>query len=580
MNKRHEKRWVTKNYDIDCEKIARRYHISEILAEVLVKRGLFDWQDMDNYLFPDMDSLSDACQMKDFRKAGEILKEKIQQKKKILIIGDYDVDGVMSTYILYRGLDLLGARVGYRLPHRMRDGYGMRPYMAQEAKEKGYDTIVTCDNGISAGEAVAKGKELGMTVLVTDHHEVPGLEGEEQLPPADCVVNPKQQGCPYPYKEMCGAGIVYRLMAYLFEQAGREEHLRELLPFAAIATVCDVVPLLGENRVLVRNGLVQLENCPNPGLRALISRQEIHRELKADDMGFRIGPCINAAGRLKDAEMALELFLVRDERLAAERAERLLELNEKRKEYTARAFCQAEEMMEGLENDRVLVLLLEDCHESVAGIVAGRLREKYYRPVLVVTESAEGLKGSARSIPGYHMQREIEKCQSLLTEFGGHAMAAGFSLPAHNFQAFRKMLNENCTLRAAQMIENVSFDREVPLEQMTEQVVGELKCLEPVGERNPGAVFARRGVQIVGVQLCGRENQIGRLRLKDGVRVYSGVDFRCENHVKPAITGRYGASSWEKLLRGELPGLEVDLLYRPKINERYGGVEFEIVDCR
>jgi len=574
------RRWVTKNYQIDSGKIAQRYGISEILAEVLVKRGLFDWQKMDDYLFPDMNRMAGACLMKDLKKAAEILADKIREGKKILIVGDYDVDGVMSAYILCRGLEMLGAQAGCRLPHRVRDGYGMRPYMAEEAKEGGYDTIITCDNGISAGDAVARGKELGMTVLVTDHHEVPREGDRELLPPADCVVNPKQEGCAYPWKELCGAGIVYRLMAYMLGQAGREKEAWELLPFAAIATVCDVVPLLGENRILVKNGLRLLGDCPNLGLQALIRLQDFGGEVGAGELGFRIGPCINAAGRLEDARMALDLFLAGDEGQAMEQAQHLLELNERRKDYTAVAVRRAVEMVESRGEEPVLVLLLEDCHESVAGIVAGRIREKYYRPVLVVTRGAGGLKGSARSIPGYHMQREIEKCQSLLTEFGGHAMAAGFSLPEENFQAFRQMLNENCALSAGDMVETVNFDREVPLGQMTEQVVRELELLEPVGEGNPGGVFARREVALAGVQLCGRDNQIARLRLRDGVRSYSGVDFNCETCLKPAVIARYGEASWERLVQGREAGLEVDVLYRPKINRRFWGVDFQIVDCR
>lgn len=574
------RRWVTKKYQIDCGKIAARYGVSEIMAEVLVKRGLFDWQDMDDYLFPDMNRLADACLMKDLVKAAGILAENIRQGKRILIVGDYDVDGVISTYILHRGLEMLGANVGYRLPHRVRDGYGMRPYMAEEAKEGGYDTIITCDNGISAGDAVARGKELGLTVIVTDHHEVPKNDHGEVLPPADCVVNPKQRGCRYPWKELCGGGIAYRLVAHMLEGAGRAEEAKELLPFAAIATVCDVVPLLGENRILVKNGLDLLGDCPNPGLQALIRLQDFHRPVGAGDLGFRIGPCINAAGRLADAELALELLLAGDEDLAQKRGQELLALNERRKDYTADAVRRAVEMVERDGDDGVLALLLEDCHESVAGIVAGRIREKYYRPVLIVTKGAKGLKGSARSIPGYHMQREIEKCQSLLTEFGGHAMAAGFSLEEENFEAFRQLLNDNCALRDEDLVETMHFDREVPLGQMTEQVVGELEGLEPVGEGNPGGVFACRGIEIAGVQLCGRDYQIARLRLRDGVRSYAGVDFHCEDRLKPAVIDRYGEASWEALVQGQSTGCQVDVLYRPKINQRFGGVDFEIVDCR
>ena len=576
------KRWVTKRYDFDAAKIAERYQVSEIFAEVLVKRWLFDWEAMDAYLCPKRTSLRPLQQMKDAVEAAELLQEKIRQGKPVLIVGDYDVDGVMSTYILYRGIELLGGRAGYRIPHRVRDGYGMRAYMADEAHEKGYDTIITCDNGISAMEAVRRAKELGMTVILTDHHEVP-KEGEvEQLPPADVVVDPKQQACGYPFKELCGAGIAYKLIMYLLEKNGREDAWRELLPFAAIATVCDVVPLFDENRILVKNGLELLDSCPNIGFQALLEAQQFNRKVTAGDLGFRIGPCINAAGRLDTADLGLELLLEKDRVAAEGRAAELVALNEERKDYTAQATNQAVRQIEGgaLSNDRVLVVYVENCHESVAGIVAGRIREKYYRPVLLITRGKNGLKGSGRSIPGYHMQQELSGCKELLTEYGGHAMAAGFSLPEENLESLRNKLNERCTLTEQQFIEQVSFDKEVPLGEFTEQLVTELAMMEPFGEGNNRAVFAKRGVVVSSVMLCGRENQIARLRLRDGMRLYSAVDFQCENCLGVGIAERYGESAWERLKSGDGQEYEIDILYQPSVNEKFGGVEFKLVDCR
>ena len=576
------RQWVTKRYQVDLQKIAERYQISEIMADILVKRGLFDWNAMERYPFPDEEALYDGTLMKDLKKAAGILLEKIDAGKKIKIIGDYDVDGVMSAYILYRGIELLGGTADCRIPHRVHDGYGMRDYMAQEAFEEGCDTIITCDNGISAYAAVEKAKELGLTIVVTDHHEVPKEDGKEIIPPADAVVNPKQENCTYPYSQLCGAGIAYKLMVFLFEQRGMKNTSKELLPFAAIATVCDVVPLFDENRILVKNGLELLDECENIGMRALLEALEFKRKINSGDLGFRIGPCINAAGRLEDARIGLELLMEKDAKRAQKRAVELVALNEERKDYTAKAVEAAIHVIEtdDMLKKPVLVVYLEECHESVAGIVAGRIREKYYRPTLIVTNTKEGLKGSARSIPGYHMQQELMKCKNLLKEYGGHAMAAGFSLAEENLEAFRELLNANCSLTEEDLIEKVFFDKEVSFGDMTEQVVKQLDYLEPFGEGNRQPVFAIRDVAVVSMSLCGRENQIARLKLRDGMRVYQGVDFQCELHLGAAIRERYGESAWEAMKSGRAQDYVVDLLYQPSINEMFGNVEFRIVDCR
>lgn len=576
------KQWVTKRYQADLNKIAQRYQISEILAELLVKRGLFDWDSMSTYLFPEKNAMHDALQMKGLEEAARIIEQKIQQRNKIKIIGDYDVDGVMSTYILYRGIQLLGGIAGYRIPHRVHDGYGMRDYMAQEAYDEGYDTILTCDNGISAVSAVKRAKELGLTVVITDHHEVPKNDGVEELPPADVIVNPKQADCSYPFSELCGAGIAYKLMSYLFEKNGRTDCEEELLPFAAIATVCDVVPLLDENRIIVKNGLEYLNNCQNTGMHFLIEALQFGREINSGDLGFRIGPCINAAGRLGDAVRGLELLLETDKEKAKGKAQELVALNEERKDYTAAATKCAIELIEkqGLIKKPVFVLLVEGCHESVAGIVAGRIREKYYRPTLIITRSSNGLKGSARSIPGYHMQGELSKCRELLTEYGGHAMAAGFSLPEENLDVLEKALQENCMLTDAEMTEKVFFDREVPLAEMTETIVRQLEYMEPFGEGNERPVFAKRGVSVTTLALCGKENQIARLQLRDGLRLYRAVDFQCELHLGEGIRDRYGEAVWEQMKAGQASGYEIDILYQPEINKMFGNVEFRLVDCR
>lgn len=576
------KQWVTKQYQADLGMIAKRYQISEIVADLLVKRGLFDWNAMERFLFPEEELFYDSALMKDMTKAASLLSDKIKEGKRIKIIGDYDVDGVMSSYILYRGIRILGGKASCRIPHRVEDGYGMRDYMAEEAYAEGCDMIITCDNGISAYSAVKKAKDLGLTVVVTDHHEVPLEDGKELLPPADAVVNPKQADCHYPCSVLCGAGIVYKLMRYLFGEKGIIYRAKELLPFAAIATVCDVVPLFDENRILVKEGLKLLKDCENAGLRALIAALDFKREINSMDLGFRIGPCINAAGRLEDAKLGLELLMEGDEKRAQERAMALVQLNEERKEYTATAVEEAIKLVEteDMLEKPVLVIYIADCHESVAGIVAGRIREKYYRPTLIITDSKECLKGSARSIPGYHMQRALMECKELLTEYGGHAMAAGFSLPKENLMALRQALNERCTLTEEELVEKVFFDKEVSFADMTESVVKQLNYLEPFGEGNRQPVFAVREVAVVSVSICGKENQIARLQLRQGMRIYRGVDFQCELHLGEAIRNRYGEEAWNLMKAGRARDYVIDLLYQPTINEMFGNVEFKIVDCR
>lgn len=578
------KQWMFRKNGANLKMVADRYHISEIMAEVLVKRGLTDWEKMDYYLYPNVDKMHDGGKMKDMQRTVGILREKIEKQKKIEIIGDYDVDGIMSTTILYLGLKSLGAQVFWRIPHRVRDGYGIRAYMAEEAFARGVDTIITCDNGISAADAVDCAKQHGMTVLITDHHEVPtNAAGEEQIPQADAVVDPKQTKCSYPWKELCGAGVAYKLIEQLQKslQCTDQKLLDQLLSFAAVATVCDVVPLVDENRIIVKRGLEILQHSENKGMKALIDQMAFQREIQAGDLGFRIGPCLNAAGRLEDAAQGVALLLEEDEKKAVQAAAELMSLNEKRKDLTAQAVEEAERCIE--ENDYlkqpVLLIVLEHCHESVAGIVAGRIREKYYRPTMILTHSGEKLKGSGRSIPGYHMQQELNRRAGLLIEYGGHAMAAGFSVQPQMADRLRESLNADSGLTAQDLIEKVTFDREVPLEQISHTLIREMELLQPVGEKNPGALFAIRGVTLHSVRLCGKENQIGQIQASQGNRRYNLVDFAVEQHVKPAVCARYSSRAWEELLQGRAH-FTVDILYIPQVNARYGDIQIKIEDCR
>lgn len=579
------KRWVSKRCGADIKKISARYNITEIFAEVLVKRGLYTWEAMDKYLFPDLELMYKPELMKDLVKAAGLLTEAIKTGTKIKVIGDYDVDGIMSTYILVRGIFMLDGNASYRIPHRVKDGYGIRDYMVDEAYSEGAGVIITCDNGISATDAALRAKELGITYILTDHHEVPSENGNAVIPVADAVVNPKQPECSYPFKQLCGAGVVYKILSYIFGQQNNKSYIEELLPFAAIATVCDVVPLSDENRIIVSQGLKMLSDrnvLKNKGLIALLDELHLDKNIRATDLGFRIGPCINAAGRLSDAAKGMGLLLSGNMEDATVCAKELVSFNEERKSMTAKAEEEADSQVKDFDIERnpVLVIYLENCHESVAGIVAGRIREKYYRPVYILTKSENGLKGSGRSIPGYHMQSELMKCQNLLTEFGGHAMAAGFSLPEENLIKFRNTLNSQCRLKPDELIEKIIFDKEAGLAEITTELVTQLKWLEPFGEANERAVFARRGVIIKAVYMCGKKKQIAQLKLEDNGMIFDAVDFNAEKCTGSAITDRYGRDIWESMKDGIICGQEIDILYVPGINGMYGNIQFRILDCR
>lgn len=577
------KRWVTKDVDINYESIAKRYQVSEVFAEILAKRGANSWNELDTYLLDDRApavAVTSAEHMAGMKEAADILQRRIEEGKKIRVIGDYDVDGVMASYILYQGMTCLGGRVSYQIPHRQRDGYGIRSYMAEQAAEDGIDTIVTCDNGISAMDAIKKAKELGLTVVLTDHHEVVTVDGVEQIPPADTVIDPKQASCAYGYRDLCGAGIAFKLIEYMFRLQGREEEAKEFLPFAAMATVCDVVPLQGENRNITKRGLRLISKTANLGLQALMRQMNLKQEIMATDFAFRLGPCINAAGRLEDAAQALELFLEKDSAEAERKAKHLYELNESRKLIQDRAFQSAVQQIEQEILPKVLIIYSAECSESVAGIVAGKLREKYYRPVYVLTDSGEELKGSGRSIPGYHMQQALVECRELLTQFGGHAKAAGFSLKKENLEALREKLLANCSLSEKDFIEEIYYDAEVSLADITEELVKYLSYLEPIGEGNAETAFVKRGAEIVSIHMCGRENQVAQMKLRENAKIYEAVDFHAEEHLGAAIKARYGEAAWEGMKAGGSGTYLVDLLFKVGMNNRYGTIQYQIEDCQ
>lgn len=507
----------------DFAGIGKKFQISPRLACLIRNRDVVGEEAIGQYLNGTIGDLCDGMLMKDMDKAVEILREKLEEGKRLRVIGDYDIDGVNATYILLEGLKRLGADADYDIPDRMTDGYGLNIHLIQRAYDDGVDTVLTCDNGIAAAEEIAFGKDMGMTVIVTDHHEVPFEEwgGKKQylLPPADAVVDPKRPDCEYPFPHLCGAAVAYKLMEALWESMGRDsEDLDDLIENVAIATVGDVMDLKGENRIFVKEGLQMLERTRNPGLRSLIECTGLaDKTISAYHIGFVLGPCLNASGRLDTAKRALRLLEAKTKKEADQLAWDLKALNDSRKEMTEKAVKEAELMVEAsaLKEDRVLVIYLPDCHESLAGIVAGRIRERYYKPAFVLTNASEGLKGSGRSIEAYSMYEELSRCKDLLMRFGGHRQAAGLSMKRENLESFRKMINDYCTLTPQDLTEKVVIDMEMPFSRVTEGLIRELALLEPFGKGNTKPVFAARNVRLMDMRVMGRKKNVLKMRAVD-----------------------------------------------------------------
>lgn len=517
------------------QELAAQFHMSPMAMRLIRSRAGESEAEVRAYLCGTLDDLADARLMKGMTEAVALLLEKIRADASIRIIGDYDIDGVNATHILVTGLRRVGAQVDTVIPDRLKDGYGINEHLIEQAKEAGIDTIVTCDNGIAAAKEIAYAKELGMTVIVTDHHEIPYREAEDStrttiLPPADVIVNPKQADCPYPYKKLCGAAVAWRLVEVLYQEAGvpREEFL-DLAQFAAVATIGDIMDLTGENRILVKYGLKQLADTTNPGYRALLAVNGLEgKKLTAYHIGFVIGPCINASGRLDTAKRALELLGASSKTEAEKLAGDLKALNDSRKDLTAKGTTEAIRLIEetDLGQDKVLVVYLPDCHESLAGIIAGRIRERYFRPCFVLTDGEEGVKGSGRSIPGYHMFEEMTKVAELFTKFGGHPMAAGLSIPTENVELLRKRLNENCRLTDADLIPKLSYDAVLPIQYAGEQIIKELELLEPFGKENDKPLFAAANVRVKSARVIGKNRNVLKTVLEDdkGSRL-EGISF-------------------------------------------------------
>ena len=546
---RLKEKWVVSAKGADFKAIGEHFGIDPVIARIMRNRGLTDLDEMEYYLHGDEKDLIDPHLLKDVDLAAEIILKKVKEQKKIRIIGDYDIDGIQSTYILYCALKRIGAEADYVIPHRIRDGYGMNEHLVTQAAEVGIDTILTCDNGISAIDQIHLAKELGMTVVVTDHHEVPYIEENgvrrEKISEADAIVNPKQEACQYPFKKLCGAAVAWKLVQVLYEQAGIPvSEADRFIENAGFATVGDVMDLQGENRVLVKLGLKMLNQTQNIGMKALIlqSNRKLG-EIRSGDIGFGLGPCLNATGRLETARIALKLLLCESEAEAAVLAQEAVDLNNSRKLLTEQAVEVAKQMIAdgGYENDRVFVIFLPDCHESLAGIVAGRIREAYHRPTLVITRGEEGAKGSGRSIEGYSMFEELNKCADLLSSFGGHPMAAGFSLPEENIEAFRRRLNEVCTLTEEELQAKVVIDVPMPIGYIKFPLIEQLKLLEPFGKGNDKPVFADRNLVIERLKIYGPTGRVVQLTLhsSSGAKVQA-VYFGDPDNLRLPLEEKYG----------------------------------------
>lgn len=578
MKKRQEK-WLEIRKGGDFAGIAAQFGIDPVMARILRNRNITEPEDVQRYLKGGRDDLQDPHLLKDADLAAGIVAEKIRQGSRIRIIGDYDIDGVSATYILLEGLERCGARVDAAIPDRMKDGYGINENLIDLAAEAGVDTIITCDNGIAAIEAVHAAKEAGMTVIVTDHHDIPyRMEGQERVylsSEADAIINPKQSGCAYPYKELCGAAVAWKFLQVLYEKMGIPVKEADIfLENVGFATVGDVMELTGENRILVKLGLAALQHTGNPGMRALIAQNQLAgRHISAYHIGFVLGPCINASGRLDTAKRSLELLRERDSVRAAALAGELIELNNSRKDMTLRELERALAQVEkGDCGDKVLVVYLPECHESLAGIIAGRIREQYYRPVFVLTKGEEGVKGSGRSIEEYSMFDELTKVSGLFTKYGGHPMAAGLSMPEENVEVFRRRLNELSSLTQEDLAEKIHIDVALPLSYLNPEFIGQLRLLEPCGKGNVKPVFADKGLAIMRAFIVGRNRNVLRLHLKgsDGV-VTEGVYFGGAEEFLQYFRERFGDGEVEAALEGRENAIRFAAIYEPSVNDYNGG---------
>lgn len=579
-------KWLLRNRKVDLKAMSEKYKISQLLCKLMVNRDIIDENIINSYINPVYKYLHSPKTMKDVVIAVDIIKRKIQENKKIRIIGDYDVDGIISVFILYTALKKCGANVDYEIPDRIKDGYGINENIVKVAYDEGVDTIITCDNGISAIDQIQYAKDLGLTVIVTDHHDVPFIEEDGVRTflssQADAIINPKQIECEYKFKSICGAGVAFKLMEALYEEIGMDkEECYKLIEFVAIATVCDVVDLIDENRIFVKNGLEMLNNSKNIGINALKKACGLEdKEITAYHLGFVIGPCLNASGRLDSAKKGLELLLMEDDEEAKNLAQEIVDLNDARKNMTKEGVDRAINIIDStdINNDKILVVYIPDIHESLAGIVAGRVKEQYNKPTIILTKSEEGVKGSARSIEEYNMFEGLLACKELLDKFGGHPMAAGLSLQEDKVDELRIALNNKCELTDEDLTRKIMIDSSLPLEYLNLHLIEELNVLEPFGKGNAKPVFGVRDAKITRAMLLGKDKNVLKLKLLTNNDItIDAMIFNDLENFESKIIEKYGNEELDNLYNKSNNNIPMDFTFYPSINEWNGNKSIQIV---
>ncbi len=585
------KKWLIRNTSKDVSLIAKSSGVSEVVAKILINRGFDNGIDIKKFMRASIEDLYDPFLMKDMEKATDLIKLAIENNEKIVVYGDYDADGVTSTVIMYKALKHCGANVEYYVPDREHEGYGINIDRIRKLNEQGFEVILTCDNGIAATEQVKLAKELGMSVIITDHHELSFEEDDKgirtfKIPPADAVINPKQKECNYPFKQLCGAGIAFKFVQALYIKLGIDkEFVKEFIEIAGIGTICDVVDLISENRIIAKNALVMLTNTKNLGLKCLKEILSINdKEIKCYHVGFQIGPCINATGRLESAAISVELLLCEEETRAKELAKTLFELNKKRQEMTTENVEEVIELIHNstFKNDKVLVIYKDTIHESIAGIVAGRVRETFNVPTIILTKGKENPKGSARSIDEYNLFEELIKCEELLEKFGGHPMAAGLSIKEENIENLRRKLNSLCKLTDDDIVPKVRIDQRMPLNKINYEMIHELEILEPFGKGNSTPLLAEKNISVLRIDILGKNANTLKIKcVMPGVN--KTIDGICFNRVEEFIEmlkDRYGEEHMNYLNNPR--GMKLDLIFSPQINEYngYKSIQLKILEFK
>lgn len=578
-------KWFIQTKKADFHQIGKKYGIDPVIARIIRNREIIHEDEIDMFLNGTLHNLHSPWLMKDMEKAVKIISEKIEQNKKIRVIGDYDIDGVNATYILLKGLSRCGAIVDTDIPDRMKDGYGINESLIDSAIEAQIDLIITCDNGIAAINQIAYAKQKGITVIITDHHDIPyeEIDGirKEIYPLADAIINPKQSECHYPFDRICGAVVALKLVQALFEVYHiPEKEWHPLIEYAAMATVGDVMDLVNENRIIVKEGLKRISKTSNKGLSSLLSLNGLEGDISSYHIGFVIGPCINAGGRLDTAKRALELLSSESIEEAGRLAGDLKSLNDSRKELTLKGLEEALHIIEttSLKNDKVLIVYLPDCHESLAGIIAGRIRENYNKPVIVFTDAHECAKGSGRSIEAYNMFEELSKFKDLFLKFGGHPMAAGLSLPKENIDLLREKLNQETTLTKEDFVAKILIDVPMPIHYITEQLVKQLEILEPFGKANEKPTFAEKNLKIITARILGKNQNVLKLLIQNEVGCkMDAMFFGNIEQFNSFLTQKYGEAELNKMYAGKENQIRLSITYYPSINEYNGNRSIQVI---